>query len=174
MTDPQLTFDNLQLIIGGTGADAFTFNGGTIASLNGGTGEDTITGDSQANIWNVRDVNGDFLALDEGTLASVLGLTVFSGVENLVGGSLVDTFVYDRDSRISRTIDGGAGAANILDLSSYVTQLTTSLLSVGSAVGFAGETVGAFKPAGDTFDNITAINFNTQGATLGDNLIGLD
>ena len=174
VTDPQLTFDNLQLIIGGTGADAFTFNGGTIASLNGGTGEDTITGDSQANIWNVRDVNGDFLALDEGTLASVLGLTVFSGVENLVGGSLVDTFVYDRDSRISRTIDGGAGAANILDLSSYVTQLTTSLLSVGSAVGFAGETVGAFKPAGDTFDNITAINFNTQGATLGDNLIGLD
>ncbi|MGZ0172130.1 MAG: Calx-beta domain-containing protein, partial [Planctomycetales bacterium] len=174
VTDPLLSFDNLQLVNGGTAADTFTFDGGTIESLSGGTGEDAIQGDNLANTWNVRDVNGDFLTVDEGTLTSSLGITVFSGIENLVGGDVVDTFVYDRDSRISRTIDGGDGAANILELSGYVTSLTTTLTSTGSTTGFAGTTLGTFNPVGDSFDNITAINFSTQNATVGDNLIGLD
>ena len=174
VTDPQLLFDNLQEINGGTGVDTFEFAGGTVARLNGGTGEDAITGDNLANTWNVRDVNGDLMTVDEGTLASALGITIFSGIENLIGGDLVDTFVYDRNARISRTIDGGAGSANVLDLSGYVTTLTATLSSIGSITGFAGAATGSFLPVGDAFDNITAINFNTLNSTIGDRLVGLN
>ncbi len=174
VTDPQLPFDNLQQINGGTDTDTFEFAGGTIASLNGGTGEDVVTGGNLANTWNITDVNGDSMTVDEGTLTSALGVTTFSEIENLVGGDVGDTFVYDRNARISRTIDGGDGSANVLDLSSYTTTLTANLSSIGTITGFAGAATGAFIPVGDAFDNITAINFNTLTSTIGDELVGLD
>ena len=174
VTDPQLPFDNLQEINGGTDTDTFEFAGGTIASLNGGTGEDVVIGGNLANTWNITDVNGDSMTVDEGTLTSALGVTTFSEIENLVGGDVGDTFVYDRNARISRTIDGGDGSANVLDLSGYSTILTANLSSIGTITGFAGAATGAFLPVGDAFDNITAINFNTLTSTIGDELVGLD
>jgi len=174
VTDPQLAFTNLNTINGGTDTDSFVFAGGTIAAITGGTGEDTVTGDNLATTWNIDDVNGDFSAADEGTFVSSNGATQFAGIENLIGGDSADAFVFARAARISRTIDGGGGTTNTVNVAAYNTQVTATLTGTGSVTGFAGTTTGTTKPVGDTFDNISAISFNTGSTTFGDTLVGLN
>ncbi|NOQ17053.1 MAG: LEPR-XLL domain-containing protein, partial [Methyloprofundus sp.] len=74
-------------------------------NIHGGAGNDTLVAGDLANQWVIDGVN-------EGSLNDFL----FSGIENLTGGSNDDTFNFSADGSISGTIDGGAGN-NTLDYS---------------------------------------------------------
>ncbi|NET57233.1 MAG: CHAT domain-containing protein [Symploca sp. SIO2E6] len=92
-----LAFNNVENLVGGSAADIFSFAGGSVTSLNGGDGENTLTGDStMANTWNLTGVNS-------GTLNS----SNFSNIQNLTGGNLNDTFTVAGGSVTS--LDGGGG-----------------------------------------------------------------
>ena len=94
------SFVNIQSLVGGTGADAFTFGvGGTMGSVDGNGGNDTIVGADQPDAWNITSGNAGNIA---GVLAS------FVNVQNLVGGAGADAFVFSVGASIGM-IDGGGG-----------------------------------------------------------------
>jgi Ca2+-binding RTX toxin-like protein len=107
-TTPLLSrFDNIETVVGAAGADSFTFsNSGTLdGSIDGVGGTDTIVGDNDGNIFNIT-------SNDSGDLASKINLlslvpNAFINVENLTGGSGVDTF--NIGAPIVGTLDGRAG-----------------------------------------------------------------
>jgi Ca2+-binding RTX toxin-like protein len=107
-TTPLLArFNNIETLVGAAGADSFTFsNAGTLdGSIDGVGGIDTIIGDNDGNVF-------DITANDAGTLATKINLlslvpNAFINVENLTGGSGVDTF--NIAAPIVGTLDGRAG-----------------------------------------------------------------
>ena len=98
-----------------------------------GTG-DTIMGPDAANTWSI---NGP----DSGSLSGTPNLT-FTGVENLIGGSATDLFVFGTAGSISGNLDGGGGDDE-LDYSSTTTGVTVDLssgkyTSIETVIGSAG------------------------------------
>jgi hypothetical protein len=96
------TFSGVENLTGGTGADSFLFvTGGTLSgTIDGGTGAglNTLTGDNAGDTFNVTGANS-------GNIAGVLG--AFVNVQNLVGGTSDDSFVFGTGGSLSGTIDGG-------------------------------------------------------------------
>ncbi|GIT29406.1 MAG: hypothetical protein Ct9H300mP1_14520 [Planctomycetaceae bacterium] len=75
-------------------------------NLVGGSGSDTVTGAGAATAWTISGTNsGDAVVAGRGN-------DTFSGVENLSGGSGVDTFDINGGT-ISGTIDGGGGSDSL-------------------------------------------------------------
>ncbi|MCP2729862.1 CHAT domain-containing protein, partial [Limnofasciculus baicalensis] len=98
-----LIFSNFNQLKGGSSADAFTFNGGTVTSINGGAdNNNTLTGDNTANTWNITSNNG----------GNLNGTTSFAGIQNLKGGSSTDNFTLNGGTVTS--IDGGTDNNNTL------------------------------------------------------------
>ncbi len=111
------SFSNIQNLTGGSANDNFILNGGSISgSIDGGSGNNTLTGNNVTNAWHIT-------GTDAGTLTDIAGS--FSNIQNLIGGSGTDTFVLDDGVSIN-SIDGGAGA-NTLDLSNYSTAVNVNL-----------------------------------------------
>src|SRR5262249_32262792 len=80
-------FTNVENLVGGTGNDSFVFTtGGSLnGTINGDGGTDTITGDNAGDTFHVT-------SSDSGSIDTLLGS--FIGVENLVGGTGGDGFVF--------------------------------------------------------------------------------
>ena len=77
-----------------------------------------------------------------GTLnAGTASEQAFTGMENLTGNAVVDTFVIDDTFSIGGTIDGLAGA-DVLDLTDYVANTDTVLSATGATDGFDGTATG--------------------------------
>src|SRR5262249_29693533 len=109
-------------IDGGSGNDTLTVVG-TSPSIpvifNGGGGNDTLAGPNTTNTWN----------LTTSGAGNVNGAIAFSSVENLVGGTQVDTFVFAPASR-ENTINGGgapAGQGDWLDFRAATTAVSANL-----------------------------------------------
>src|SRR5262249_2951917 len=51
------SFSNVQPLTGGSAGDSFDFQGGSVSTVNGGGGTDTITGPDAATTWNVTAAN---------------------------------------------------------------------------------------------------------------------
>jgi hypothetical protein len=99
-------------------------------TLNGGSGANTLVGSNTANTWSLAGINA-------GTLsgAAISGPVSFSGVQNLRGGSGIDTFVFGEAATVTDTIDGGGGT-NALDYTAYATSVLVNLqTSVATGVG---------------------------------------
>jgi len=96
-------FSGIENLTGGSGSDSFQFNtpGVLSGAVNGGAGADTILGDNAARNFNITGANA-------GTIGTLLG-TGFTNVENLQGGSAVDSFTFGPGSSLSGTVTGGAG-----------------------------------------------------------------
>ena len=136
-SDPAPDFVNLQSmrVDGGDGND--TFNAQTVptaaVTYDGGAGVNTLQGPNTPNVWNIVVVNG-------GNLDNTLK---FGNVQNLTGGSDVDTFNLSAGKTIAANIDGGGGT-DMLSYAAYTTPVTFNLKSnpgtglVGSGTGVGG------------------------------------
>jgi hypothetical protein len=142
-----------------------SLNGGTVTgvaggfanieNLVGGNAGDTLSGPNAAiNAWNITGTNA----------GSVAGVS-FSGFENLVGGTLIDNFVFSNGAGVSGNIDGGTGS-DTLDFSGYTSSVTETLTALGTS-GFNGTGTGASLG----FNNIDVIK---SGVNTGDTLTGTD
>ena len=124
-----------------------------IENLEGGSGNDTLTGPDANTTWNLgvfgEDEDGEEIvvaAQDAGNLNDEIS---FSSMENLVGGSEIDEFLFgygaDTGATITGLIDGGTGN-NILNFSAYQSAVAINLedgTSTGGAfVGTVTDVVG--------------------------------
>jgi len=95
-----VNFNGFNNLVGNANTDDFSLNGGSITgSINGTTGTDSITADNSANTWTI-------ISADAG---SVTGISSFSNIEDLMGSSGTDSFVFADGSSISGSVDGGGG-----------------------------------------------------------------
>jgi hypothetical protein len=92
-----LTFSSIQNLRGGNANDTFTLNGGSVATINGGRGSNTLIGDNTVNTWNITGVNA----------GNVNGTTSFTAIGNFTGGNLDDSFQFNRGASLSGNLDGG-------------------------------------------------------------------
>jgi Ca2+-binding RTX toxin-like protein len=126
-----------------------------VVLFQGGGGVDTVVGSNTTN-------NDFFFATNEIRLAgTALHLT---GVENLKGGALNDTFRFDFASQLAGTIDGGGGN-DTLDYSQLTSGVTVNLATgTASKTGVVSNienvlgTAGADSLAGNAADNILVGN----------------
>jgi acrosin len=100
-----VAFTNVENLVGGTGNDSFVFAGGSLTgTINGGAGSNTITGDNADDSFSITGASA-------GSIATLLP-SGFSNVQNLVGGTGNDSFVFAGGS-LTGTINGGAGTNTI-------------------------------------------------------------
>ena len=150
-------FSGISNLTGGMGNDSFTLAGGTLSgSINGGAGINTLTGDNGANSWTVTGAN-------TGTVTGVSG--TFSNIQNLVGGSSNDSFVFSNAATLAGTVDGGAGGINTLDFTAYSTSVGITLTG-SNPFGYSGTTSGSPNPTGG-FAQITAIDLPALANEIG-------
>ena len=101
-------FTGIENLIGGAGADTFTFGamGELTGSLDGGMGDDSLQGDNEGNAFTVT-------GMGEGRLADGAGNSLigggFTGIENLSGGAGDDRFAIEAGGRITGNLTGGDG-----------------------------------------------------------------
>ncbi|WP_010582160.1 beta strand repeat-containing protein [Schlesneria paludicola] len=126
----------------------------TQVSVDGGTGNNTLISDVQANTWSITGPNSGTLTRDN--VANVS----FSNIQNLTGGSFDDNFNFYASGYVEGIIDGGNGI-NTLDYSN---------LNSGATVNLANSTA---TNIGGGFVNISITDFHgSQDFT--DTLIGLN
>ena len=177
------SFTGFENIVGGAGNDLFGFEaGGAVALLAGGAGSDTLLGSDVSNAWSVSSAN-----------AGTLNAQAFSGIENLTGGGVDDTFMIGASGSISGLIDGGTdddGGIDTLDYSTFGAAVTVDLHSEsGNGVAaFAGIDALVGSSQADTLrgpgDGGVRIDWEITGANAGaveevgftgfENLVGRD
>ncbi len=119
-------FPNIQqLSVSGQNAnDTFTVSDlPTIPVIfDGSSGSDTLQGPDAANDWAINVVNG-----------GVLNTTLrFGGMENLTGGTDVDTFTMNPGASISSKVDGGTGGTDTISYATRGTPVTVDLQFTGA------------------------------------------
>jgi hypothetical protein len=139
-----VNFSGFNNLLGNASTDDFSLNGGSISgSVDGGAGADSITADNTANSWTISSVNA----------GAVTGISAFSNIENLVGSSSADSFVFADGSSISGSINGGAGAG-------------LNSVNQGAQTGAVAITLG-----GSGYSNIDSFTGNGINSTLiGENI----
>ena len=96
----RLEFTKIENLTGGTGDDTFWFaNDGKLdGAINGGFGNDTIRGANDAT---------DFII--SGANAGLIETTVFTSIENIIGGEADDTFTVGTAGSLSGILRAGGG-----------------------------------------------------------------
>jgi Ca2+-binding RTX toxin-like protein len=114
-----------QIVVGGA-----TYSG--VSTINGGTANDLLLGPNVVNSWNVS-------GADSGSLNSGTSPISFTGVENLAGGTLADTFTFAAGGSLTGNAVGGSGIDQ-LDLSAKSGALEFRLGAVNRVTGVTGYT----------------------------------
>jgi Ca2+-binding RTX toxin-like protein len=133
-------FGGVENLLGGGDSDQFVLidGGRVVGTIDGGEGSDELLADDADNTWILdgidagtlfrpggsvpdrpqveADPDGSLHFGDDPGTAEWLDSQAFSSVENLVGGSLRDEFVFAEGAEVSGTIDGGGGP-DLLDYS---------------------------------------------------------
>lgn len=140
-----VNFAGFNNLVGNANTDDFSLNGGSISgSIDGGAGTDSITADNTSNTWTITSADA----------GAVTGITTFSDIENLIGSSGADSFMFADGSSISGSINGGAGSG----INSVNQSAQTGLVSI---------TLG-----GSGYSNIDTFTGNGINSTLiGENII---
>jgi Ca2+-binding RTX toxin-like protein len=93
-------------------------------SIDGGAGTNTLIGSDAPSTWTITSAN-----------AGSVGTVSFSSIQNLTGGSAINTFALQTGGSLSGTLDGGSGT-NTLDYSAFKGNVTVDLpLGTATAVG---------------------------------------
>jgi len=95
--------------------------------IGGMTLTDTLTGPNTANTWMITNV-------DEGSINS--SAFTFTSFENLVGGTMNDSFVFGMAGDVNGTLNGGTGT-NTLDYTAYLAPVSVNI-GAGTATGTIG------------------------------------
>jgi len=101
-------------------------------------------------------------------------LTNVANIENLVGGSGNNSFVFENGASITGTINGGENGTNTLDYSAYTTGVTVNLAD-GNATGMDGIANIINIIGGSASDFLTGDDLNNQldgGSAGNDTLVG--
>ena len=147
-------FENLR---GGTLADTFSFvAGGTVANLDGGSGIDTILGPNVVTHWDLQSPG-------QGTI----GTSVFVSIENLTGGTAVDTFNISPSGTLAGALNGGTTGRNVLSYAAWSNSVTVNL-ATKVASGIAGAVTNFTIVQGGSGDDQLSGN-----STLGTILLGM-
>ena len=173
VTDVGGTFSNMENLTGGSGVDTFTINSG--ASLTGnidsGAAADSLIQADGTNAWDINAVGG-------GTVTDVGG--TFANVENLTGGTGVDTFTFTNTGSITGALVGGGGTDTLVgdddgntfvvtgaDAGTLAAKITGGWSQVENLIGAAG--VDSF-----TINSGATLTNNIDGAGGTDSLIQVD
>jgi Ca2+-binding RTX toxin-like protein len=124
-----MTFTGIEFLAGGLADDLFVFEGGTIS---GGIGDlfgglDTLQADNVSSTFELTGPNA-------GTL---VGVTMFLGIERLVGGSADDVFQVQLGGSVTGDIDGGDGSDTLVAPDGANHQFVLSGPDMGSLTGIA-------------------------------------
>ncbi|HZU38327.1 MAG TPA: hypothetical protein VFA18_20550, partial [Gemmataceae bacterium] len=146
------TVEKLSLTAG-SGDDAVLLSGVLTATvtLNGGTGNNTLTGPNTTSTWTISAANG-----------GKVGKVAFSAFAFLVGGSGNDTFKFSGSGSVAGTIQAGGGT-NKLDYSAITTAITINL-----------QTLAAPRINGGAAGGFSKIQSLAGSSATTDKLIGLD
>ncbi|MBX3417990.1 MAG: hypothetical protein KF851_10335 [Pirellulaceae bacterium] len=99
-----VTFERIQEVIGGSQRDVFNVGVGVVGiEVDGGAGVDRIVGPNLDRTWQLTGLRHGHLATSD---------INFVGIEEILGGSIADTFVLGGVA-IGMTIDGGGGANSV-------------------------------------------------------------
>lgn len=156
-------------VVGGGGDDTFTINSMFTGSVDGNGGANTLRGPDAAsnnqNDWLVNSPNGGTLA-QSGTNIPATGTVSFTGIQNLTGGSGVDTFTVQAGAYVSGYIDGGGApplAMDTVNLSAVTGDTTAQLLTSAPApTDTFNNTANQF-----TLYRIGSVTANADNNTLG-------
>jgi len=141
------SFTSFANLIGGSGNDTFDFTPGFLitGTLDGGPGSNTLLAPNTNNIWHITGENA----------GNVSGIT-FINIQNLVGGSLNDQFIFADQQGVSGSINGGGpSAGNVLDYSLFTTAAMIVFTSPTS--GMASNLGGGFTDIGSIVGNHTSM-----------------
>ncbi|MBL4827165.1 MAG: DUF4347 domain-containing protein [Spongiibacteraceae bacterium] len=125
----------------------------------------TVTTDLQFTIH----ANGNISVTDGSNT-----LTNVANIENLIGGSGNNTYVFENGASITGAIDGGENGTNTLDYSAYSSTVTVNLAD-GTATGTAGVSNIINLVGGSGNDSLTGNDLNNQldgGSAGSDTLVG--
>jgi len=119
--------------------------------------------------------NGQYTVEADGSVTLSDGSSTLEAgsVENLIGGTGNNTFVFERGAVLSGTIDGGSGGENRLDYTAYNTAIAVDL-SDNSATGTAGISHIQHVTGGSGNDDLTGDAYRNElsGGAGDDTLVG--
>ena len=139
-----------------------------VDTLTGAAG-DTLIGGNGNNSWAIS--GPDAGVVSEGPLVNF----AFSGISNLVGGALGDTFSFSPLSLITGTVDGageGGGAVNTLDFSGFNAPVAVDLANFSATPIFSGANNG-FANISNMVGSGTGIGGDTLYGAAGDQVWNL-
>lgn len=177
-------FDVEKFTGGDSGSDQFRIQSTSFSgTIKGGGGNDSVTGPSASNAWNVTGANAGTLSYFDDVPYTINGHSYtlpmqrtvnFAGVENLTGSDRTDTFAFQDGQKVSGQVSGGGGTDTV-DYSAYTTAVTVdfanqsftgagSMTSIenfvgGSAAGSTGDLL-----AGPNAKNVWSITANDAGS----------
>jgi len=147
-------FSRVGAFLGGTVADNYTFNAPFRIDGSGlvaGTGTNTLTGPDVINAWRIT-ADGTGTILPNGSS----GITHFSGMGSLTGGSQIDGFAFLAPAQILNGIDGGGSQNN-----------SVAGPNVINTWAITNNNTGTLSPSGAGTTNLTNIE-NFVGGSLAD------
>jgi murein DD-endopeptidase MepM/ murein hydrolase activator NlpD len=131
-------FTNVERLVGGSGADTFSFAAGSpVGQVTGGGGSDTILGPNHGTTWAITAMNGGTASWSPSRFFSLLRTFGFSSVENLTGGTGTDTFKLHDGKGVSGALNGGGGTSDTLNYQLYLGPVSVDL-AAGTATAIAG------------------------------------
>ena len=159
-------FTDVPNLIGGDSADDFTMTElglGTIVSIDGAGGTNSLTGDNVANAFVI---NG----IDIGFITGAVG--GFSHIEALTGNGNADSLTFFTTTAVfSGTFDGAGGGSDSVDWGALTGAVDVAITNV-AAGGFDGTGLERGDPAGNTttFLGVETITGSGVAGTAGDSL----
>jgi len=160
-----LTFNNIENLIGGSLDDTFILNGGSVTSINGGGGSNTLVSENTINTWNLT-------GSDTG---NVNGTNNFTQIQNLTGSSFDDTFIFNNGASISGNLDGGLGNLTLkgdeIDFGGNVSgtgNLTIEPLTLTQSIHIGGIDSGSSNILDLTGTELSLLQNGFTSITIGD------
>ena len=125
-----------ETLTGGNGNDNYIFNsawsGTTTVTDSGATGTDVLDFSAiTANLTFTISADGKVSVTDGSNI-----LNPTAGIEKIIGGSGINTFVFEDGASFAGILDGGTGTG-VLDYSAYTTAVVVNL-TLGQATGTSG------------------------------------
>jgi hypothetical protein len=165
----QIAYTGVEKLVGGAASDNFKIDpaGEISLGLEGGGGSDALIGDDAATTWNIS-------AADAGTVQYGLVTLSFSAIENLIGGSLDDSFIFGTSGSLAGVVEGGPNNDDLetppvdrIDYSALARPVTVDLKN-GTAPFVSG------FDAIDVFIGSSAVYNPYSFDPSGDTIIGYD
>ncbi|MDX1929365.1 MAG: hypothetical protein SFV81_22755, partial [Pirellulaceae bacterium] len=150
-------FVGFESLLGGTLTDTFSFvAGGNAVSVDGGAGVDTLLGPNAVTNWELQ-------SSGQGTI----GTSSFAAIENLTGGTAVDTFNIGPSGSLAGALNGGTTGRNVLSYATWSSPVTVNL-STRIATAITGLVTNLTIVQGGSSDDQL-----TGNSTLGTILLGM-